>query len=312
VWKGAGLPLDDETLRIAVREWLHDPATAEVQYGHISDWDTSQVRDMSHLFADAVDFNQPIRWNTSQVENMRWMFLRATAFNQPLQWDTSKVENMQGMFADATAFNQPLSWDARKFENMAPPPPRPPPAKARLAPGDRVRPWDWEPLEPAAGEGNGRWRPRPHLPLPTSWAGTRPSVARAPWDTSKVRDMQSMFIGATAFNQPLEWDTRKVKNMKSMFAYATAFNQPLEWNTLQVEDMKEMFFKAPLMIRRYPDGKLPMDRWGLVRYKFMNGVRRGRQWHWQATFDDQNVPVEVLRGWADELGIPLHECIMHF
>jgi hypothetical protein len=93
-----------------------------------------------------------------------------------------------------------------------------------------------------------------------------------------------------------------------MFRYATAFNQPLKWDTRQVEDMEEMFFDAPLMLRRYPDGKLPIDQWEQVRKQVMHGRLRGRRrWHWQEPCEvDKNVPLEVLRGWADEYGIPLH------
>jgi hypothetical protein len=118
---GAGVavvPFDDETLRIAVRLWLHDPARAQLQYGHISDWNTSRVRDMSLLFSKARDFNQPLPWDTSNVETMDSMFLEATSFNQPLPWDTSNVRNMREMFHLATAFNQPLRWDTSKVETM--------------------------------------------------------------------------------------------------------------------------------------------------------------------------------------------------
>ena len=72
-WSGAGraatVPFDDETLRVAVREWLQDPAAAESKNGHISDWDTSRVRDMSSLFSGAITFDQPLGWDTSKVNH---------------------------------------------------------------------------------------------------------------------------------------------------------------------------------------------------------------------------------------------------
>ena len=63
------------------------------------------------------------------------------------------------------------------------------------------------------------------------------------WDTSKVTDMGSMFLGAAAFNQPIgSWDTSKVTNMWSMFRDAAAFNQPIgSWDTSQVTKMYNMF-----------------------------------------------------------------------
>ena len=55
-----------------------------------------------------------------------------------------------------------------------------------------------------------------------------------------------MFVGASAFNQPLEtWNTSRVTDMKYMFHNAIAFNQPLEaWDTDRVEEMEYMFIGA--------------------------------------------------------------------
>ena len=63
------------------------------------------------------------------------------------------------------------------------------------------------------------------------------------WDTSRVRDMLSMFQGATAFNQSLNsWDVSNVMHTTAMFQNASAFNQPLNsWNTRSVVSMFGMF-----------------------------------------------------------------------
>ena len=94
------MKFNNETLSAAVKEWLDDESKAEKKYGHISDWDTSEVTDMQYLFKDAESFNQPLeKWDVSQVTNMSQMFYKATSFNQPLEkWDVSKVMNMYGMF----------------------------------------------------------------------------------------------------------------------------------------------------------------------------------------------------------------------
>jgi surface protein len=108
-------------LRAAVNEWLIDRAASEAKYGHISNWDTSQVTDMSRLFSNVIDFNQPLNdWDVSNVNCMRYMFSGAKAFNQPLNdWDVSGVTNMSYMFNGATAFNQPLNdWDVSNVINM--------------------------------------------------------------------------------------------------------------------------------------------------------------------------------------------------
>jgi len=41
------MKFNNETLRAAVKEWLDDESKAEKKYGHISDWDTSEVRSVS-------------------------------------------------------------------------------------------------------------------------------------------------------------------------------------------------------------------------------------------------------------------------
>ena len=87
----------------------------------IGDWDTSNVTDMSGMFAKAVSFNQPIgNWNTSKVKSMAGMFFGAESFNQPIgDWDTSKVTDMGAMFKSAKSFNQPIGdWDTSKVTEM--------------------------------------------------------------------------------------------------------------------------------------------------------------------------------------------------
>jgi len=64
------------------------------------------------------------------------------------------------------------------------------------------------------------------------------------WDTSGVTDMSRMFKGATAFNQPLNWVTSSVTTMSSMFMGTAAFSQDLNWDTSEVTDMSRMFKDA--------------------------------------------------------------------
>ena len=113
------MKFNNETLRTAVKEWLEDDKKAEAKYGHISNWDTSEVTDMSKLFLDAHTFNEPLNnWDVSKVTNMHAMFDNAYVFNQPLNnWDVSKVTDMSEMFSsmESLAFNQPIgNWDVSK------------------------------------------------------------------------------------------------------------------------------------------------------------------------------------------------------
>jgi surface protein len=98
--------------------------------GNISNWNTSNVIDMSYMFSDNKLFNGNIsNWNTSNVRNMSYMFEKAILFNnggEPLitreitkedgtaytAWDVSNVIVMRRMFYGTQSFNQPiLNWD---------------------------------------------------------------------------------------------------------------------------------------------------------------------------------------------------------
>jgi len=114
-------PITDTNIHEAVDLWVSDQPTAETTYGHISNWDTSNVNNMSNLFDYASIFNQPIgSWDVSNVTNMREMFRSASSFNQPIgSWDVSNVTNMSEMFRSASSFNQPIgSWDVSNVLDM--------------------------------------------------------------------------------------------------------------------------------------------------------------------------------------------------
>ena len=84
---------DSDELRDAVKLWINNESKAILKYGHISLWNTSNVNNMSGMFAGAMEFNKYIGgWDTSNVTNMRGMFSYAYNFNQHIGgWDTSKV-----------------------------------------------------------------------------------------------------------------------------------------------------------------------------------------------------------------------------
>ena len=101
-------------IQTAVDIWCDNRTEAEERYGHISEWDVSNVTDMNQLFLIKPAFNDDIRrWDVSNVTSMQGMFGGAHAFNQPIgDWDVSKVTKMDTMFCNATNFNQPIGdWD---------------------------------------------------------------------------------------------------------------------------------------------------------------------------------------------------------
>jgi hypothetical protein len=147
----------------------------------ISNWDTSQITDMSELFQLIKQKTvEPItlNWNTRNVKNMYCMFFNCkqdfilnfdtgnvenmcamfsySHFNQPLLFNTSNVNNMQGMFYNATNFNQPLLFNTSNVISMS-----------------------------------GMFYNATNFNQPLNF------------DTRNVETMYSMFCNATSFNQPI-------------------------------------------------------------------------------------------------------------
>ena len=92
--------LTDANFHDAIALWFDAEANATVIYGHISDWNTSAVTNMSSAFKDRTDFNEDIgNWDTSSVTSMVQMFNGASSFDQAIKdWNTSSVINMAQMF----------------------------------------------------------------------------------------------------------------------------------------------------------------------------------------------------------------------
>ncbi len=99
-----------DTSLITDMSWLFNNITWKF-HGDISEWDVSNVTEMSSMFAYS-EFNGDISdWDVSNVKDMSFMFQRSN-FNRDIsEWDVSKVENMQNMF-EYSKFNNDISgWD---------------------------------------------------------------------------------------------------------------------------------------------------------------------------------------------------------
>ncbi len=83
----------NETLRIAVKQWLADKDAALLQYGHISTWDTSEVTDMKELFKNRTFMNyKDIKtWDLSNVTDLKNMFHGVACFDKLMA--SSKVSD---------------------------------------------------------------------------------------------------------------------------------------------------------------------------------------------------------------------------
>ena len=272
VWGSCpGTPIDDSNFQTAVNTCLSThPITglcADSEYGSITEWDVSNVTNMSQAFYDRSTFNADIRyWDVSNVTNMEYMFYNASSFNQDIsEWDTSSVNDMESMFYNAYDFNQDISgWCVSNF-----------------------------PSEPAQFSNNSSltesnkpvWGSCPGTPIDDSnfqtavntCLSTHPitglcadseygsitewdvsnvtNMSQAfydrstfnadisSWDVSSVTRMYAMFYEASSFNQDIsEWDVSSVTNMHAMFGYASSFDQPLnDWDTSSVTYMWGMF-----------------------------------------------------------------------
>ena len=178
----------------------------------ISSWDVSSVTNMSYMFRFSNAFNQDISsWNVSSVTTMQSMFYNTDAFNNGgvalsgnFASTMTSVTNMINMFQNATAFNQDISsWNVSSVTDMN------------------------NMFFNNSGFNNGG--------VALNWTtGT---------GTAAVTNMEGMFSGATAFNQPIgSWNVSSVTSMYYMFNEANAFNQPIgSWNVSSVTSMERMF-----------------------------------------------------------------------
>jgi surface protein len=265
-----GYTMTNSNINTAVAAWLADPTAAEATYGHISTWETSGVTYMNSLFSGASSFNEDIgAWDTSGVTSMVRMFYYASAFNQPLgDWEVENVEDMSEMFKRASSFNQPLGeWQLGSVTHLSS-------IFEYASSFDQDLGWCVHAsllqccftfaYTQCASTSCGvdilealRCGGAPfsdHYGIYTAvqaWLSD-PVAAEAKyghistWETGRVTDMDSLFSGASSFNEDITvWDTSGVTTMRHMFSFASAFNQDISgWAVQSVTDMTYMFRSA--------------------------------------------------------------------
>jgi len=85
-------PNNRHELKEAVDCWCRDKVVATRKYGDISQWDVSEVTDMSCMFRYSQFDGDISQWDVSQVTRYR-------QFDEDIsRWDVSKVTNMSCMF----------------------------------------------------------------------------------------------------------------------------------------------------------------------------------------------------------------------
>lgn len=277
----------DQTIRAAIAR-LRPTQGLNWQYAHawfgpISQWDVSEVTDMSRLFesrAPSDRFRGDIsRWDVSNVRLFNNMFAHQTEFNISLaRWDVSSAVDMTGMFFMCSAFNQSLArWGPKvskvKITNQM--------FEGILATNLGLSGWDMSGVEQmdymfaesAILDDLSQWDVSNVKSMSHTFFESLFNGDLSRWDVSGVTDMSSMFedsefngdLGQWAFKlgnvtnmtsmfymntdfvgTGLErWDVRNVEFMTNMFNAASSFNADLSrWNTWNTLSMKNMFLNA--------------------------------------------------------------------
>ena len=91
--------------------------------GNISDWDVSNIKSMRGMFYGCDELESVVdisKWDVSNVTDMSFMFNDCKKFNQDIsKWDVSNVTNMYCMFDECKSFNQDLScWNVSNVIEM--------------------------------------------------------------------------------------------------------------------------------------------------------------------------------------------------
>lgn len=99
-----------------------DNTQAQMDISKISNWNVSNVTNMSRMFDGANIPNLDIsKWDVSKVENMSYMFymFRSSPNFDISEWNVSNVKNMSGMFAHSNIMPDISNWDVSNVTDMA-------------------------------------------------------------------------------------------------------------------------------------------------------------------------------------------------
>jgi len=261
--------ISDRNIHYLVKQYIEtkDKLPNDLKEKQIGDWNVSEVTDMTRLFADCVNFNEPLHnWDVSKVKAMTSMFFDCKSFNHPLDnWVVSNVKNMFSMFSGCSDFNQPLnSWDVSNVENMESM------FEECILFNQPLNNWDVRKVQTmnsmfeyceVFNQPLNDWRVDNVTNMMNIFCGCKKfNQPLNEWNVSRVNDMFNMFFECEQFNQPLdEWDVGNVTVMSDMFNQCTSFNQPLNnWDVSNVTNMSNMFWDCT-------NFNQPLNNWNVSR-----------------------------------------------
>ncbi len=240
----------------------------------ITQWDVSQITDMTYTFINAQSFNADIsrwdisrakhlhsfldaayifagdisRWNTSSATDTSWMFHDARKFNADIsRWNTERVTDMTRMFHRAYKFNQDLSlWNVSRVTSMEEM------FRGAISFQSDLSKWHVSKVS------------NMHALFMEAHAF---NSDLSTWNVSKVSNMHAMFYETRLFNRRfLRWDVGNVVNMQYMLSTMPRFNGDIsKWNVGRVKDMIGMFNNAVSFNQ-------DLSRWDVSRVKDMTSM----------------------------------------
>lgn len=265
---GVGLGIDNwDTSKVTTMQNMFERFTGGTSF-YLGSWDTSLVTNMNrmfgtntYIFSDWPTLNPTglNNWNVSLVEDMGQMFRHNNTFDQPLNnWNTGNVTNMTQMFSGGysgdISFNQDIgSWDVRKvtsFKQMFGMFGGSPNHAFNNGGSNSINNW----VTTAAVSMQGMFLANTSFNQPVHG-----------WDMNGVQDCNSMFSGATAFNNGGvvgigNWDMTTVTDCSGMFSGATSFNQDLSlWDMGLAGSCSDMFRSATA----FNNGGATMANWDM-------------------------------------------------
>ena len=189
----------------------------------ISNWDMSNVIDISYIFLD-TKINIPLNWDLSNIERLTSVF-EQTNFNQDLSnWDITSAQYINGLFFNNESFDQDISgWNTSNVISMN---------RTFLASrsfNQNISEWDVSnvtDMQFMFGSAN------------------KFNQDISNWDVSNVQRFDYMFSKADSFDQNLaEWDISSMESAAGMFQDVTLSNDNYDeiligWSTLLETETK--------------------------------------------------------------------------